>query len=376
MGQRPWEGGCVRRIRDALATLVETAWTKLIVVDEIEVDEDGFREPSPRSDRAVRFQKDVFSLYLAIIKHKCGYHTPVGEVSIPPIEMPADGDLPLAIRDALDQTVASLLEFMEAWCWVGINADCGNQVLVGRIERREFDRFNECLARLDAAIAGTVPGDDDRLHHGIRTIIRIDGRTATVDLAKTTRWSGEDNIDEGFDVLFRTNLHRTPKGHWIRQINYDVSMYEGVIPDVWREISPSEAVAWFSREWDHRGAPIPPDLLALVAADDIDAQPDVVDGAMADARPARHPTSRKADARPAGPSTPRKGNARSQAFRVYECYNRRINRGEDNSDRAIAAELGIDRTTVYRHLKKVRSEQAPPRGSKSSDGTIEAAWEG
>ncbi len=301
MRHHPSEGGCARRIRNALAALVDATRANLVIVDSGEAEVDPFIDATTR--RTKEFERKVFDLYQAIHKPKSHYLRGNPYTPPPAIELPTDDRLPTAIRGALDRTADCLQRLMLIWEWIGENSDPEIKPPVGRIERRDFDRLAGCLTQLDDALisrpvssrrpppppveppptnsssadmppprrppppAAPPPKPD------IREVRRIFGKPASVDIARTRRWSGQGEINPESAAMEWTDLRRTPGGRWIRHTRHEVSLWYGDTPDFLEEVDATEAVRWFQHTWDRQGDGMPADLVALIAKDDIDSQP-------------------------------------------------------------------------------------------------------
>lgn len=404
-----WDGGCVLRIRNSLAALVEAAGRNLVVIglEDCDAAHYGF----PRELMAKDFRTKA--LTLAGELPSPGGSAPV---SRPPADYPVSADLHIDLRCALDWLAEMFGQQMRHWGWDSDDVDeTPSPKLSYSIDKKDLAKLLRCHDRLDEAIARHPAPSEDRagsassaaggredgqvagsfcfetplvddswcdlprsspVGPGVVRVHRPDGTGGTCDLTTAQWWDGELIYDPTSEWTSESRLYRSSRGRWIL---WSYTRPAGALifdeipaPERYELVDESVAASWFLDDWSQVGrrtSSMPPDIRARIERMDIDGEGETPTqaGPVTSAPPAQTQID-------SGLPTAKAGKKLGKRWEVIAAYHARLARNESLSDRAIAKEVGCSAGYVNRSLKAVRPSRrdAAPRGFKSEDGGVEA----
>ena len=204
---------------------------------------------------------------------------------------------------------------------------------------------------------------------------RLGGGTAPTDISKAERWTGQSEFAE-FDFLSDTirqvDLHRTPKGRWVKCTSYDPRYFVDELPpeDFWQEVGLDEAVDWFLKSWCEgiHGQEMPCEIREWLDRYDLDNQ-ELAGSEPLPATPTVRPDPMRADRGNAG------GKVKvDKKASIIGNYADRLEKGLPTTLAAMAEVCGCSKSQVSKVLNRFKAERQnyPNRGWKDDDGGLEA----
>jgi hypothetical protein len=296
-GSKPsWMGGCVLRIRRAVAAFIEAAERNLIVGERPDCEA---RKPDvPRTLMAKDFRRKATEVEIEFF---LASEAPEGLFQRP--EYPADERLPEDVRRELEALGIVLRGQLNTWGWLSKDSDSTTEKLVYEIGESDLWRMKSHLRSLDKAIAIHIPPpkppmeDEDGnwpwkpgFHladlddsEPLRFVRLMGGKQGYFRPGNTKRWVLSAQWHEVSVSTLARAMCLTNAGRWIGARSYvgvgsSLKSFDRRSQCIFEEYNAHEAMDWFLYRWldpnEGEGDSLPAEILAAVGQLDLDYGPD------------------------------------------------------------------------------------------------------